>query len=131
MIRTSISGLSSPDQLSFTLNSHPVDLGSGFPDTPAWSGSRDRRWIEAHITDDLLVQGQNTIKVELTDKGRQGEEPQGGRMITSVEVIQYGEESKFHAEEGFVGAYPTFDDHNRMTLRPVSAAPAFSIWSCE
>lgn len=128
MIRASISGLSSPDQLSFTLNSHPVDLESGFPDTPQWTGSRDRRWIEAHITDKYLSErGENVIQVELTDKGREGEEPQGGKMITSVEVIQYGEEGRFNGSEGYVGAFPTFDDHGRMTLRPVSPPlPSFS-----
>lgn len=27
---------------------------------------------------------------------------------------------RFNKTEGFVGAFPTFDDHKRMTLRPVS-----------
>lgn len=120
MIRTSISGLSHPDQLSFTLNSEPVDLSSGFPDTPEWDGSRDRRWIEAHINDDHIMPGKNVIEVYLTDEGRKGGEPQGGKMITSVEVIQYGPEERFDASESFVGAFRTFDEHNRITLRPVS-----------
>ena len=58
--------------------------------------------------------------MSLTDKGKEGEEPQGGKMITSVEVIQYGDDSRFNGSEGYVGAFPTFDDHGRMTLRPVS-----------
>jgi hypothetical protein len=29
--------------------------------------------------------------VDLTAEGREQSEPQGGKMITSVEVIQYGE----------------------------------------
>lgn len=120
MIRTSISGISDPDQLSFTLNDSPVDLSSGFPDTDAWRGSRDRRWIEAHLTEDQIALGTNIIKVHLTDKGRKASEPQGGKMITSVEVIQYGEQGRFNGTMNFVGAFPTFDEHKKMTLRPVS-----------
>lgn len=121
MIRTSISGLSAADQLSFTLNDQPVDLSSGFPDVDGWRGSKDRRWIEAHVNEDQLKDGENIIKVHLTDAGREQDEPQGGKMITSVEVIQYGESHLFNNTEGFVGAFPTFDDHKRMTLRPVSS----------
>jgi hypothetical protein len=97
-----------------------VDLSSGFPDAKEWEGSRDRRWIEAHIAEDQLALGQNIIKVHLTTKGKDTSEPQGGKMITSVEVIQYGEEGRFNGTQSFVGAFPTFDEHKRMTLRPVS-----------
>lgn len=123
MIRTSISGISEMDQLSFTLNDQPVDLSSGFPDTDAWRGSRDRRWIEAHISDDQISSGENIIMVHLTEKGRETDEPQGGKMITSVEVIQYGEASRFNGTQDFIGAFPTFDEHKKMTLRPVSRPP--------
>lgn len=72
------------------------------------------------------------IQVHLTDEGEKTSEPQGGKMITSVEVIQYGEadryvtsvhsvpDDRFNGDLDFVGAFPTFDDHKRMSLRPVS-----------
>jgi hypothetical protein len=34
------------------------------------------------------------------------------------EVI--GTDVRFNGTQGFVGAFPTYDDHGRMTLRPVS-----------
>jgi hypothetical protein len=91
MIRASISGISDPSQLSFTLNGKPMDLSSGFPSTPEWTGSRDRRWIEIQVGEGIIQQGENVIQVNLTEEGRRTSEPQGGKMITSVEVIQYGE----------------------------------------
>jgi hypothetical protein len=91
MIRASISGISDPSQLSFTLNGKELDLSTGFPDTPEWTGSRDRRWIEIFIQEGSIEVGENVIGVHLTKEGRETEEPQGGKMITSVEVIQYGE----------------------------------------
>jgi len=91
MIRASISGISDPAQISFTLNGEAMDLSSGFPSTPEWTGSRDRRWIEIQVGEGVIQQGENVIKVHLTEEGRETSEPQGGKMITSVEVIQYGE----------------------------------------
>jgi hypothetical protein len=91
MIRASISGISAPSELSFTLNGSPMDLSTGFPDTPEWNGSRDRRWIEIQTGEGTITPGRNVIQVHLTDEGRQASEPQGGKMITSVEVIQYGD----------------------------------------
>lgn len=95
MIRASISGISDPSELHFTLNGSPVDLSTGFPNTPEWNGSRDRRWIEAHIGEGTIKSGRNLIQVDLTEEGRATSEPQGGKMITSVEVIQYGEADKY------------------------------------
>ena len=132
MIRASISGISSPSELSFTLNGAALDLSTGFPDTPEWRGSRDRRWIEAQVGAGSINAGKNVIQVHLTDEGRKTSEPQGGKMITSVEVIQHGEadryvniiypvaDDRFNGDLDFVGAFPTFDDHKRMSLRPVS-----------
>lgn len=94
MIRASISGISDPAQISFTLNGEPMDLSSGFPSSPEWTGSRDRRWIEIQVGEGVIQQGENVIKVHLTEEGRETSEPQGGKMITSVEVIQYGEADK-------------------------------------
>jgi hypothetical protein len=68
-----------------------MDLSSGFPSTPEWAGSRDRRWIEIQVGEDIIQKGENVIQVNLTEEGRGTSEPQGGKMITSVEVIQYGE----------------------------------------
>jgi hypothetical protein len=95
MIRASISGISDPSQLSFTLNDSPLDLATGFPDTPEWTGSRDRRWIEVQVNEDVIKDGENVIKVDLTEEGKRQTEPQGGKMITSVEVIQYGELDRY------------------------------------
>jgi hypothetical protein len=132
MIRASISGISSPSELSFTLNGASMDLSTGFPDTPEWWGSRDRRWIEIQVGAGSITTGKNVIQVHLTDEGEKTSEPQGGKMITSVEVIQYGEadryvkslrsvaDDRFNGDLDFVGAFPTFDDHKRMSLRPVS-----------
>jgi hypothetical protein len=109
-----------------------MNLSTGFPDTPEWRGSRDRRWIEAQVGTGSINTGENVIQVHLTDEGRKTSEPQGGKMITSVEVIQYGEadryvksmyrvaDVRFNGDLDFVGAFPTFDDHKRMSLRPVS-----------
>lgn len=94
MIRASISGISEPAQISFTLNEEPMDLSSGFPSSPEWTGSRDRRWIEIQVGEGVIQQGENVIKVHLTEEGKETSEPQGGKMITSVEVIQYGEADK-------------------------------------
>jgi len=90
MIRASISGISLPSELSFTLNESPMDLSTGFPDTPEWTGSRDRRWIEVPVEAGSVNEGRNVIRVHLTEEGKSTSEPQGGKMITSVEVIQYG-----------------------------------------
>jgi hypothetical protein len=132
MIRASISGISSPSEMSFTLNGMPMDLSTGFPDTPEWRGSRDRRWIEIQVGESTITTGRNVIQVHLTNEGNKTLEPQGGKMITSVEVIQYGEADRyvknmypladhsFNGDLDFVGAFPTFDDHKRMSLRPVS-----------
>ena len=95
MIRASISGISSPSELAFTLNGEPLDLSTGFPETPEWRGSRDRRWIEAQVGEGTVTPGKNVIQVHLTDEGRKTSEPQGGKMITSVEVIQYGEPDRY------------------------------------
>jgi hypothetical protein len=67
-----------------------MDLSTGFPNTPEWNGSRDRRWIEIQVGQGIIEPGENVIQVHLTPDGRETSEPQGGKMITSVEVIQYG-----------------------------------------
>jgi hypothetical protein len=90
MIRASISGISQPDHLIVTLNgAEPLDISSGFPTGDDWAGSRDRRWIEIH-NKGLMVPGENSIEVRLTDKGKAQEEPQGGKILSSIEVLEYG-----------------------------------------
>jgi hypothetical protein len=117
MIRFSLSSIPYPSHLLFTLNGLPLNLSTAF--APGSQGSLDRRWLEVQLPKGLPP-GSNTITVELTPQGKDAEEGQGGKMLTSLEVIEYGGEGRFNFTEGNIGAYPTFSIHGRMTLRPVS-----------
>ncbi len=46
------------------------------------------------------VNSEIEVLVELTRKGREAEEGQGGKMITSFEVIEYGTEDRWVCEPG-------------------------------
>ena len=37
-----------------------------------------------------LPAGESRVVVRLTEKGRKGKEGQGGKMITSIEIMEYG-----------------------------------------
>ncbi|KAK4687763.1 hypothetical protein P7C73_g2354, partial [Tremellales sp. Uapishka_1] len=86
-LRTSLSSIPFPSHVNLTLNAKSVDLHPAFPDS--WAGSLDRRWIEIPLPAGLPP-GENTISVELTQEGREAKEGQGGKMITSLEIAEYG-----------------------------------------
>jgi len=119
LVRVSISGIADASHLSFTLNGEELDLSSGFPNTPEWEGSRDRRWIEIHLDPGLPYRENNVIAVQLTEEGANQPEPQGGKMLTSVEVMEYGPKGMFNSDPEYIGAFPTYDYiDGGMHLRP-------------
>ena len=65
-----------------------MNLSSAFPSAP-WEGSHDRRWVEVPLPNGLHG-GENVVGVELTPEGLAAQEGQGGKMITSLEIIEYG-----------------------------------------
>lgn len=91
MMRLSLSSIPFADHISIKLNDHEVDLSPGFP--PSWAGSLDRRWVDVPLPQGVEA-GENRVTVALTRKGRKAEEGQGGKMITSLEVIEYGGSSR-------------------------------------
>ena len=86
LLRISLSSIPYPSHLNFTINDLPLDLSPGFPSD--WSGSKDRRWVEMSLSE--LATGMIRISVSLTKIGQEEEEGQGGKMITSLEVMSYG-----------------------------------------
>lgn len=117
MLRLSLSSIPQPDHVNVTLNGENIDLAPGF--LHEMENSKDRRWVEIFLSDPLPV-GNSSLSIELTPKGREAEEGKGGKMVTSVEIIEYGR--SFRKEEGFVGAFPTTQGNGTVTLRPVSYA---------
>lgn len=87
MLRLSLSSIPYADHIELLLNKQPVDLSSAF--LPEWEGSLDRRWLEIHLTEGLPA-GESEVVVRLTDKGGEAKEGQGGKMITSIEFMEYG-----------------------------------------
>lgn len=89
LLRASLSSIPHSSHISLVLNGHILDLAGGFP--KAWEGSSDRRWLEVPlILGTGLQPGRNTIKVALTDEGKKAKAGQGGKMIASLEIIEYG-----------------------------------------
>lgn len=43
------------------------------------------------------------------------------RMICSINLHEFGNESEYHVDNSFVSAYPTWDDQKRITYRPTNA----------
>ena len=86
-MQISLSSIPYPSHINLTLNSKEVNLSSVFPDL--WAGSLDRRWLEVPLPDGLPA-GENVVDVSLTDKGLNAVEGQGGKMITSMEIMEYG-----------------------------------------
>nr|XP_031859609.1 uncharacterized protein CI109_004884 [Kwoniella shandongensis]KAA5526681.1 hypothetical protein CI109_004884 [Kwoniella shandongensis] len=115
LLRASLSSIPFASHISITLNGNSLDLSDGFPS--AWKGSKDRRWLEVPL-ERGLSEGESTVKVELTKKGRKEVAGQGGKMITSLEIVEYGGEGRFNQTEGFVGAFPTYAMDGSVTLRP-------------
>lgn len=87
MLRFSLSSVPYPSHLHFTLNGHQIDLSMAF--LPEWKGSLDRRWLQLEMTE-ALPAGENELVVELTREGLEAEPGQGGKMLTSVEIMEYG-----------------------------------------
>jgi hypothetical protein len=87
MIRFSLSSIPHPDHLEFSLNGHALNLSAAFQ--PEWRGSLDRRWLEVKLQEGLPA-GENEVRVQLTKKGTEAKGGQGGKMLTSLEFIEYG-----------------------------------------
>lgn len=115
MLRLSLSSIAQPDHINVTLNGKNIDLAPGF--LPEMKDSLDRRWVEIFLQEPLPV-GNSSVQISLTQKGREAKEGKGGKMVTSVEIIEYGH--SFVKQEGFVGAFPTVWENGNITLRPVS-----------
>ncbi|OWZ67733.1 hypothetical protein J008_02880 [Cryptococcus neoformans] len=119
LLRASLSSIPHSSHISLVLNGHILDLADGFP--KAWEGSSDRRWLEVPlILGTGLQPGRNTIKVALTDEGKKAKAGQGGKMIASLEIIEYGGDGRFNHTEGFIGAFPTYAMDGRVRLRPTN-----------
>lgn len=117
MMKLSLSSIPYPSHIELQLNHVPIDLSPAF--LPAWNGSLDRRWLEIALPEGIEA-GDNTVSVELTWEGKQEEEGQGGKMLTSLEIIEHGGQGRFNGHEGFIGAFPTYSMDGEVTLRPVS-----------
>ena len=115
-LRLSLSSIPYPSHVNLTLNGTSVDLTPGFP--LSWEGTKDRRWVELPL--DPLATGEITLSIDLTQRGKAEPAGQGGKMISSVEIIQYGQ--GFHSDPDYIGAFPTYSENGKMYLRPVSHA---------
>lgn len=116
-LRMSLSSIPYASHVRLTLNGGEVDLAPEFKKD--WDDVLDRRWVHLPLPNGIPG-GRVKVKVELTEEGRQAEAGQGGKMISSIEIAEYAR--GFNAKKGFVGAFPTYDDHGGVTLRPVSQA---------
>ncbi|WRT67637.1 uncharacterized protein IL334_004609 [Kwoniella shivajii] len=117
LLRTSLSSIPHPSHVNLTLNGRPLDLKNYFP--TEWQNSLDRRWLDISLLDGLEL-GENVIRVSLTEEGRKEKAGQGGKMITSLEVIEYGGQGRFNHTLGHIGAYRTFSMNGKVTLRPTN-----------
>nr|XP_018262555.1 uncharacterized protein I303_05572 [Kwoniella dejecticola CBS 10117]OBR84713.1 hypothetical protein I303_05572 [Kwoniella dejecticola CBS 10117] len=117
LLRTSLSSIPDPSHIIYSLNDEPLDLSAYFPED--LKGSLDRRWLDISLLSGLK-QGENRIEVHLRDIGKRARAGQGGKMITSLEIIEYGDQGRFNHTLGHIGAYPTFSMKGRMTLRPTN-----------
>lgn len=118
-LRLSLSSIPYASHVKLTLNDAEVNLSPQF--AKDWDGVLDRRWVHLPLPDGVPG-GRVRVKVELTEDGRKAEAGQGGKMISSIEIAEYAR--GFNAKKGFVGAFPTYDDHGGVTLRPVSFCQA-------
>jgi hypothetical protein len=130
LLRLSLSSIPAASHIDVSIGGAPVDISASFP--PEWEGSLDRRWIEVPLSRGLMAvaglhldQDQDhvrplklTFAARLTAKGKKATPGKGGKMISSVEVIEYGE--KCNTTPGFIGAFPTYSENGTVTLRPVS-----------
>ena len=85
-LRMSLSSIPYPSHISLKLNSEEVDLTPAF--SPDWAGVKDRRWVELPLPG--LPAGLNDIVIELTGEGKAEPAGQGGKMMTSIEIMEFG-----------------------------------------
>ncbi|ORY31425.1 IgA peptidase M64-domain-containing protein [Naematelia encephala] len=119
LLRLSMSSIPYPSHISVSINQVALNVSEAFP--PSWAGTKDRRWLEIPLPNGI-DKGVNTIDVRLTKEGMEAEEGQGGKMITSLEVEEYGGQGRFNHSEGFIGAFPTYAMDGKVTLRPTNDA---------
>ncbi|TXT13290.1 hypothetical protein VHUM_00657 [Vanrija humicola] len=110
LVRFSLSSIPASTHIIVALNGVPLALGAGWQD-----GSYDRRWVQVPLPFGL-AEGEWNVTVALSAAGRAEPPGQGGKMVSSFEVIEYGDTF----EGGKVGAYPTYDVRGGMTLRPTN-----------
>lgn len=111
MVRLSLSSIPESSHVVVTLNGVPLQM--------YWDdGSHDRRWVEVSLPFGL-AEGEWNATVALTEEGKAAEPGQGGKMVSSFEVIEYGDD--FEGGDK-VSAYPTYDVRGAMTLRPTNEA---------
>lgn len=118
-LELSLSSIPYPSHVNLTLNGTEVDLTSAFPDNE-WKGSLDRRWVSVILEGGIPASKEPiTVHVSLTEEGRKAKAGQGGKMITSIEVVEYGADGRANLSPGFIGAFPTYSTEGNVTLRPV------------
>jgi hypothetical protein len=94
LLHFSISGLPYESYIDVRLNGVPVDFS-----IPSYSrGGTDRAWVRVDLTQGLEAYGNRSSEFEfvvgLTQAGRATEEPQGGKMLASVQLIEFGPEKR-------------------------------------
>lgn len=86
-LRVSLSSIPYPSHINLTLNGQRVDLSPAFEES--WTGSKDRRWVDLDLPRGIAG-GSVHLRAELTREGKTEPAGQGGKMITSVEIMEYG-----------------------------------------
>ncbi|ODO10063.1 hypothetical protein I350_02289 [Cryptococcus amylolentus CBS 6273] len=119
LLRASVSSIPDPFHIAFVINDQTLDLTETFP--PEWQGSLDRRWLEVDLVHGReLVSGINSVNISLTENDKKAQAGKGGKMITSLEIIEYGGEGRFNHSEGVIGLFPTYAMDGRVRLRPTN-----------
>jgi hypothetical protein len=96
LLRFSISSIPYPSHLNVTIGGVNVPF-SLFPESV---GSRDRAWVEVHLKDGLKgltrreAGERMEVNVQLTKEGWEAEVGQGGKMLTSLEILEYGPDTR-------------------------------------
>lgn len=91
--------------MRISIDGTTVDLAGAFA-KGEWEGSKDRRWLVLPLAFDFRGRGWRehghpgearnvTLKVELTEEGRREQAGRGGRVLSSVELIQYGPPDRY------------------------------------
>jgi hypothetical protein len=94
LLRLSVSGIPYESHLDVTLNDVPV----GYTISTHSRGQYDRAWIQVPLESGLMTFGNRShefeLAVRLTELGRSAPVTQGGKMLSSVELIEYGPASR-------------------------------------